>query len=578
MNFVVGDGQQYNGYNNPQLERETLYKVYYVVISTADNETKVSYSGLDPARRTIPYTPPLPESSDGGGNGALIGVIIALVILLLLILALILLYWWWQRRNRFNPYEIQDDDASLKLPAFKDDYDPEAHWSTTYDLKQSRHITSGRDLVYAPGSKSIPSSDVVDIPTQPKVTFKYEYQSLPHNPHRKATDEIARRHKKLNRFPHLLPYDHSLVQLKPDRNSNNTYINASFIPGYKKVPAYIAAQSPFNDRTVLDFWRLIYQRSIKTVVMITNIVEDEIVKCTQYWPDEAKASYGIFLLELTDIVEYADYTVRTISVQVMGEEKYKIVKLFEFTSWPDHGVPDDPIPFLEMRYKIRQYHFDDPGPILVHCGTGVARTGVFIAVDSLIDQYAEEGQIMTFDFIRRIRKDRPFMVRTLKQYVFIYETVFEEFHAGDTLVDFDLKDRYHNWMRKNPRTEHTYLRDQYQSLEKFTRGPRRDECKTGLLEVNLRKNRYIDVIPAEKYRPILHSFGGENATDYINALYVDGHCKKNQFIVTQTPLASTILDFWKLVYDEDVRTIVMVENFQSSEETCAEYWPSVSLK
>lgn len=29
----------------------------------------------------------------------------------------------------------------------------------------------------------------------------------------------------------------------------------------------------------------------------------------------------------------------------------------------------------------------------MHCGTGVARTGVFVAVDSLIDQYAAEGSL-----------------------------------------------------------------------------------------------------------------------------------------------------------------------------------------
>lgn len=53
---------------------------------------------------------------------------------------------------------------------------------------------------------------------------------------------------------------------------------------------------------------------------------------------------------------------------------------------------------------------------------------------------------------------------------------------------------------------------------------------------------------------------------------------KNQFIITQTPLHTTIIDFWKLVYDYDVRTIVMVENFKNEDDSCAEYWPSVNLK
>ena len=156
--------------------------------------------------------------------------------------------------------------------------------------------------------------------------------------------------------------------------------------------------------------------------MITNIVEDHIVKCTQYWPTQTKASFGdIFFLHLIEVIEYADYTIRTIGVRMKDDSESKVVRLFEFTSWPDHGVPDDPIPFLEMRYKVRRYQHDNPTPILVHCGTGMARTGVFIAVDALIDQYASEGRVMVQDFVRRLRKDRPFMVRTLKQYVFIYE-------------------------------------------------------------------------------------------------------------------------------------------------------------
>lgn len=234
-------------------------------------------------------------------------------------------------------------------------------------------------------------------------------------------------------------------------------------------------------------------RSIKTVVMITNTVEDNIVKCTQYWPAETKASFGHFLLHLTETTIYADYTVRTIEVKSNGDEYSKIVRLFEFTSWPEHGVPEDPIPFLEMRYRVRRYHNDEPTPILVHCGTGMGRTGVFIAVDALIDMYAAEGRVQVFDYVRKIRSDRPYMVRTLKQHIFIYEALFEEFHAGNTLVGFDLKERYHSWTQMNPRTEHTYLRDQFRLLEKYNRGPPRSECKTGLIQTNVQKNRYTHV-------------------------------------------------------------------------------------
>lgn len=44
--------------------------------------------------------------------------------------------------------------------------------------------------------------------------------------------------------------------------------------------------------------------------------------------------------------------------------------------------------------------------------------------------------------------------------------------------------------------------------------------------------------------------------------------------MTQTPLHTTIVDFWRLVYDYNVQTIVMLDNYQDEDDTLAEYWPS----
>ncbi|CAG5126070.1 unnamed protein product, partial [Candidula unifasciata] len=577
MNFIVGDDHSYSGYVNKPLDRDSFYIIHYIVISTASGVTKFSNSSLLPPVRTVPYSINLASQSDNDTTNVLMWVMIALILLTLLILLLILLYWCWKRRNRFKPYEAQEDKNTFVLPELIDDYNPEQYWSTIYDLKNSRQIIAGKDLVYRKGHVLHTNGVVTPQASLPNISFSDEFKNLPHSSD-KATDNVAQQNNELNRFPHLLPYDHSLVHLRPDVSSHRTYINASFIPGYKKSSAYIAAQSPFDEDTVLDFWRLIYQNSIKTVVMITNTVEDNMVMCTQYWPDETKATFGDFLLNLVETTEYADYIIRTIAFKTSGEEQFMAVKIFEFTSWPEHGVPDDPIPFIQMRHAVRSHHQDNSGQILVHCGTGVGRTGVFIAVDALAEQYAAEGRVTVFDFVSQMRQYRPFMVRTLKQYVFVYEALFEQFHAGDTLVDFNLKDIYHGWTQKNPRTGQTYLRDQYTLLETYTRRPRRDEFKTALLEANIKKNRYLDVLPPEKYRPLLKSLGGPNSTDYINALFVDGYLMKNQFIVTQTPLSTTITDFWKLVYDYSVSTIVMVESLKNEDETCANYWSDTNAK
>ena len=69
-------------------------------------------------------------------------------------------------------------------------------------------------------------------------------------------------------------------------------------------------------KTVVDFWRLIWQEHPPIIVMVTNVKEGNRIKCQQYWPDSGQESYGPFQVIITDQQVYADYTVRTLSVSV----------------------------------------------------------------------------------------------------------------------------------------------------------------------------------------------------------------------------------------------------------------------
>lgn len=72
----------------------------------------------------------------------------------------------------------------------------------------------------------------------------------------------------------------------------------SYIQGYTdengRRISYIVAQSPFDDLTALDMWRMIYQHSTKTVVIMSRVIEDGVLKCLQYWPDNGKTESGPF--------------------------------------------------------------------------------------------------------------------------------------------------------------------------------------------------------------------------------------------------------------------------------------------
>lgn len=43
------------------------------------------------------------------------------------------------------------------------------------------------------------------------------------------------------------------------------------------------------------------------------------------------------------------------------------MRQFQFTAWPDHGVPEYPTPFLAFLRRVKTCNPPDAGPIVVHC-------------------------------------------------------------------------------------------------------------------------------------------------------------------------------------------------------------------
>ncbi|KAF5288720.1 hypothetical protein FQA39_LY15292 [Lamprigera yunnana] len=110
--------------------------------------------------------------------------------------------------------------------------------------------------------------------------------------------------------------------------------------------------------------------------------------------------------------------------------------------------------------------------------------------------------------------------------------------------------------------------------------------KEGIKAENRNKNRYKNILPFDHTRVKLKDADPNiPGTDYINANYIkwdDSHSANDlptdpsgkMYIATQGCLPSTVDDFWKMVWQENCRVIVMTtKEIERGKNKCARYWP-----
>ncbi|XP_050191766.1 receptor-type tyrosine-protein phosphatase eta isoform X9 [Myiozetetes cayanensis] len=257
--------------------------------------------------------------------------------------------------------------------------------------------------------------------------FAEEYEELKsagvHQP--KFAAELPENRGK-NRYNNVLPYDISRVKLSNESPGSGDYINANYMPGYNSKKAFIAAQGPLPN-TIDDFWQMIWEKNIYSIVMLTKCMEQARTKCEQYWPDKQSKTYGDIIVTMVSEIVLPEWTIRDFTVEKSNTPESHTVRQFHFTSWPDHGVPETTDLLIDFRHLVHQYNSQNPidSPTLVHCSAGVGRTGTFIAIDRLIQQMEMENTVDVYGVVYDLRMHRPLMVQTEDQYVFLNQCVMD---------------------------------------------------------------------------------------------------------------------------------------------------------
>uniref|UniRef100_A0A4W3JKV4 protein-tyrosine-phosphatase n=1 Tax=Callorhinchus milii TaxID=7868 RepID=A0A4W3JKV4_CALMI len=97
---------------------------------------------------------------------------------------------------------------------------------------------------------------------------------------------------------------------------------------------------------------------------------------------------------------------------------------------------------------------------------------------------------------------------------------------------------------------------------------------TAKKEENRCKNRYGNIIAYDHSRVRLQLLDGDPHSDYINANYIDGYHRPRHYIATQGPMQETVKDFWRMIWQENSASIVMVTNLvEVGRVKCCRYWP-----
>uniref|UniRef100_A0A674GIH6 protein-tyrosine-phosphatase n=1 Tax=Taeniopygia guttata TaxID=59729 RepID=A0A674GIH6_TAEGU len=441
---------------------------------------------------------------------------------------------------------------------FKEEYEPETNPPDLFRCK----VAGGNDSWLAEDKRCKWSAGALLFPL---------VEALPEG--QTASWDTAKEdeNRNKNRYGNIISYDHSRVRLQLlDGDPHSDYINANYIDGYHRPRHYIATQGPMQE-TVKDFWRMIWQENSASVVMVTNLVEVGRVKCVRYWPDDTEV-YGDIKVTLIETEPLAEYVIRTFTVQKKGYHEIREIRQFHFTSWPDHGVPCYATGLLGFVRQVKFLNPPEAGPIVVHCSAGAGRTGCFIAIDIMLDMAENEGVVDIFNCVRELRSQRVNLVQTEEQYVFVHDAILEACLCGNTAIPVcEFRSIYYNISRLDPQTNSSQIKDEFQTLNIVTPRVRPEDCSIGLLPRNHDKNRCMDVLPLDRCLPFLISVDGESS-NYINAALMDSHKQPAAFIVTQHPLPNTITDFWRLVFDYNCSSVVMLNEMDAA-QLCMQYWP-----
>lgn len=237
---------------------------------------------------------------------------------------------------------------------------------------------------------------------------------------------IARCYSLKNRHQDVMPYDSNRVVL---RSGKDDYINASRVEGLSPYcPPLVATQAPLPG-TAADFWLMVHEQKVSVIVMLVSEAEMEKQKVARYFPTERGQPmvHGALSLALSSVRTTETHVERVLSLQFRDQSLKRSLVHLHFPTWPELGLPDSPSNLLRFIQEVHAHYLHQRPlhtPIVVHCSSGVGRTGAFALLYAAVQEVEAGNRLPELpQLVRRMRQQRKHMLQEKLHLRFCHEAV-----------------------------------------------------------------------------------------------------------------------------------------------------------
>lgn len=240
-----------------------------------------------------------------------------------------------------------------------------------------------------------------------------------------------------SRYEERLCFDHNRVVLSEEKGVTD-YINASYIDGFQQPKAYIATETPYSEKTICKFWRMIWEHNTEIIVMLNEPSDSE--EGSFYWNQEEGGSFqsGELEIKTLKIQPMCSGLQLTKLVVTHKDEEPLVVNHFLFKNWRQSYISPPNGDLLELVLMVRLYSENSvkqyalggcKSPLVIQCSDGAGRSMTFCAIDTSITEFLKTGKVNLFSIMLELQKNRFNSMYQVSHYSICYYVLDKYFRS-----------------------------------------------------------------------------------------------------------------------------------------------------